>query len=619
MEYITIRMKNRLFFFIKYYIFWIVYFIILKIIFLLYNFHQSFSLNYKELFGIFLYGFKLDLSTAAYITAFSVLCIIILAFFKSSILKTVMKIATIFALVVTVIVAIIDFELYQYWGFRLDTTPLMYLNTPKEMFVSVSFLVILKQIIIGVLIFSVSFTLYKKFVEPSIVKIEKGTLIDIGIFLIIFALLIIPARGGLGLAPLNTGSAYFCHNQFANHAANNVVWNLGFSFTYYKESSKNPFKWIDEHKAETVLENLYKVEGKTKKVLNIERPNIILIIVESLTSKIIEPLGGLHNVAPNLNRYCQEGLTFSNLFANGNRSDKGLVAIFSGFPAQPIASIIKFPYKTETLPFFTKDLKRAGYYCSYYYGGDIDFAAMRSYMQNAGFDELICDKDFPASTYGAKWGVHDEYVFNRLFNDINKSTTPFFKAIFTISSHEPFDVPMKTVFKGNNDEQKFLNACYYTDSCIGNFIGQLKKSKYWKTSLVIITADHGAVHPGNTLYYDYLSFEIPMIWIGGAVNVHDSIVTRIGSQSDICNTVLSQLNIVPQKQFNYSKNLLDDSNTSFAFYTFNSGFGFVRDSCKIIYDNNSSSLLNNVGNCPQSIIDIGKSYQQVVYEEFLHR
>jgi phosphoglycerol transferase MdoB-like AlkP superfamily enzyme len=577
------------------------------------------QLSLHDFLGLFFHGLRLDISTSTYIVAFVTFMSILLIYFNAKYLKWITRAATIIALIITAFIAVVDLELYKYWGFRLDTTPLMYINTPNEMVASIEWFVMLKQIVLWMGLVYLFYWLYRKLIEPSFLKLKKGNWKQMLVMIILFCSLIIPIRGGIGLAPLNTGTAYFSQNQFANHAANNVVWNLAFSFTYYVESTKNPFVYTDNERVVAVRDSLVAKESITKKVLKTNRPNIILIILESFNDKMIEPLGGKPDVTPNINKYCSEGICFSQFYGNGDRSDKGLVSIHSGFPSQTIASIIKFPYKTEKLPFFTRDLKLAGYNCSYFYGGDIDFAAMRSFIQNAHYDKIVSDEDFPDSTYGAKWGVHDGFIFEKFYDDILASKTPFLRTVFTLSSHEPFDVPYRSSFYGSSEEEKFLNAGRYTDSCLGVFINKLKKTRLWDSTLVIITADHGSNHPKNSQYFECIRFRIPMIWIGGALNIKDSIVSRIGAQTDIPFTLLNQLDIVPKEKFPYGKNLLNNGKKSFAYYTFNNGFCFINDSGKVVFNNVSKEILYKEGTSINNLLDIGKCIQQEVYSDFLKR
>src|SRR5690606_7393298 len=151
------------------------------------------------------------------------------------------------------------------------------------------------------------------------------------------------------------------------------------------------------------------------------------------------------------------------IYASGDRTDKGLIAILSGYPAQPQTSIIKFPAKTERLPQLNRFIREMGYRTSFIYGGDIDFANFRSYLNSSGFDHLTTLDDFDDELYTSKWGVHDHHMFKRALEELDTTTAPFFKVILTLSSHEPFDVPIEPLLPGNDAESLFLNSCHYTD------------------------------------------------------------------------------------------------------------------------------------------------------------
>jgi phosphoglycerol transferase MdoB-like AlkP superfamily enzyme len=293
---------------------------------------------------------------------------------------------------------------------------------------------------------------------------------------------------------------------------------------------------------------------KNKKIINTDKPNVVIIILESFTSKIIGVLGGRPEVTPNFNKLSHEGILFDNFYASGDRSDKGIVAILSGYPAQPTSSIIKFPQKTQNLPYLSHTLAKMDYSTNFYYGGDINFANMRSYFANGGFN-TVTKNDFNKSDCNSKWGVHDHIMFNKLLDDIDKENQKFFKVFFTLSSHEPFDVPMKTVINGDDEDNKFLNSAYYTDSCIGNFFENAQKRAWWKNTIFILVADHGVRLPDNTAINSVLKFKIPMLFLGGALKKQDTVIHTYGSQIDIPKTLLTQMGIKNDK-YRFSKNLL---------------------------------------------------------------
>ncbi|HEY8935953.1 MAG TPA: sulfatase-like hydrolase/transferase, partial [Cyclobacteriaceae bacterium] len=338
---------------------------------------------------------------------------------------------------------------------------------------------------------------------------------------------------------------------------------------------------------------------------------------ESFTAGVIEPLGGLKGIAPNLSNLTREGVLFTNFYGNGDRTDKGIVSVLSGYPAQPQTSIIKIPSKAQSLPYLSKKLNQLGYHSSFIYGGDVDFANFRSYLTNCQFEHITSVDDFPEELYTSKWGVHDHYVFNRALVECDTSKGPFFKVMLSLSSHEPFDVPMTPYIKGTDEESLFLNACHYTDKSIGDFITSAKQKLWWKNTIVIFIADHGHRYPGNKKLESKERFQIPMLWIGGTLAKQDTTVNTYANQTDIANTLLAQLD-KPSDEFLFSKNILDKAVQSFAVYFFNDGYGFVTPHQYIIYDNTGKQFLKS-DSASQHDLDVSKAYQQVLYEDYNKR
>ena len=227
-------MGKRFILLTKYFLFWFLYFILIKTLFIIFNFNLAKNLTFSELLGIYFYGLKLDISATTYLLLIPYLIFIFSIFFKSGLIRQICNWYTYIFIIVISFLTIGDLELYQYWGFRLDTTPLLYLNTPGEMIASVEWYVVVRQLFIFISLSVFFIWLYKKYIIPSINKISIGKFWELPIFLVVFGSLIIPIRGGFGLAPLNTGSAYFCDNDFANHSAINMFWNAGFSLTRYE-------------------------------------------------------------------------------------------------------------------------------------------------------------------------------------------------------------------------------------------------------------------------------------------------------------------------------------------------------------------------------------------------
>jgi len=553
----------------------------------------------------------------------SYICILpfLLFLFRTVFIKlNVERIINVYTVVVIILISFLttaDLELYTAWGYRMDATPLQYFKSPKEMAATISSSPLFLLLIIFIALCFFSIWVYKKFIIKYIavrpLKFAAGNFI-LSLFLVVF--LFVPIRGGVQKIPMNQSDVYFSQKIFADHAALNLPWNIAFPILN-KNNNKNPFDFFPERKAQQVVNDLYNTGvKKIPSILNTERPNIIFIIMESFTAKFVGCLGGEAGVTPNLDSIAANGLLFTNIYAAGDRSEKGQVAVLSGYPNQAITSIIKTPTKTQKLPSITQALEREGYHTSYTYGGELEFANIKSYLINIGFNKLISKYSFPTDERTTSWGVHDQYVFNRFYENVQQEKEPFFAALFTLSSHEPYDVPFSK-FRVSDETSKFRNSIAYTDSCIGVFMHQLKQSALWNNTLVVFVADHGHPLPGHDRNDVPSKFHIPLIFSGGALK-DKGVITTIGSQTDIVKTVLDQLNINAE-QFKWSKDLLDSAAKPFAFYCFNNGFGFVTPAQTFTMDNVSQKIIYTKGNVDSSSITNGKAYMQFSYQDYLNR
>jgi phosphoglycerol transferase MdoB-like AlkP superfamily enzyme len=340
-------------------------------------------------------------------------------------------------------------------------------------------------------------------------------------------------------------------------------------------------------------------------------------VLESFSGYLIGPLGGDSTVTPEFNRYAREGILFTGFYASGTRTDKAMPAILDGYPAQPAQSIIKEPKKSQSLPSLIKVLIENGYHSSFWYGGEIDFANFKSFVISSGFHDIITRNNFDPVNYNSKWGVHDHVLFQALKDSMKIVREPFIKVVLTLSSHEPFDVPMEPVFKGSDIMTKYKNSIYYTDKTLGSFLDWAKGTQWWKNALIIMVADHAARINSDMPNYKQNVFKIPMLWVGGALSRHGMRVEKLGTQADIPTTLLDQLGI--KGSFPFGKDLLSDKSKSFAFYTYNEGFGFVTDSSAAGFDLKSKMPVLMEGKDPESAVNKGKALLQVLFDDYIKR
>ena len=268
------------------------------------------------------------------------------------------------------------------------------------------------------------------------------------------------------------------------------------------------------------------------------------------------------------------------------------------------------PSKSRNLPQIGKALKQEGYLLNFYYGGDEDFTNMRSYLIDGGFENRVVDKDFPLQDRMSKWGAHDHIVLERASREIRQRYTQYpdnqyFDVILTLSSHEPFDVPFTSDFS-----HAYLNSVAYTDSCLGAFVDSLKQHPLWDSTIVILSPDHGYPYPNGIANYNPLRYRIPMAIIGGAVQQPMQVPT-LCSQIDLVPTVLHAMGL-DAEAYPFSKNILDSTQTEFAFYAFNDGFALLTPQDTIIVDAKANMLLH--GN-NDSLKQQAHAFMQCIMEE----
>jgi phosphoglycerol transferase MdoB-like AlkP superfamily enzyme len=611
-------MKKRLTGLCFYSLFWLFFFIAARLFFLIIQYHSASAFSFFNLLNVFVNGLKLDVSTIGYFLLIPMLLSIPAVFIAGNIYRHIIRFYTYILLIISSLIVVSDANLYTYWGFRIDVTPMLYLKTPGEAFASVSYMTIITSFIIVISFAGLFGFVYYRFIDRLFADLEvvRVKLVGSLLFLILCPALIIPIRGGFGVAPINAGAVYFSPEMFLNHAAINPVWNFGTSF-FNRKPVKNPYVFSDIQQAKNSVDSLLLDIGTPEKVLNNSRPNILLIVLESFSSYFVGPLGGDSLVTPNLNRYTHEGILFTNFYASGNRTDKAIPAILSSYPAQPAQSIIKEPKKSQTLPSLIKVLNSNGYKSAFWYGGEINFANFNSYIIGSGFNSIITEDNFDPSTYGSKWGVHDHIMFSAFRDSLKYVSEPFFNVVLTLSSHEPFDVPMEPVFKGDDNITKYKNSVFYTDKALGNFLDWAKETDWWKNTLVILVADHGGRSTDEMAAYSKDIFRIPMLWLGGVLTQKDIKISKLGSQIDISKTLLDQMDI--KSDFTFGKDLFSDGTKSFAFYTYNEGFGFITDSSAYFYDHKVKMPVEKYGKDPEYAGQKGKAFLQVLFDDYLKR
>lgn len=609
----------------RFFLFWICFFFLDRLIFLIYFADSISNIGFKELSSTFLYALRLDASMTAYLSVIPLLIYLILLFFPKFSFPSILAKTYVSLLIITFsIISAANLNLYREWGSKINYRAVdLAFNSTKEAIASSSSSPIFLSVIIILTLIITGYIISRKLVLFSIPSYSVSIAKKTGITIISLCLTFLLLRGGWQLSPINQSMAYFSTKSILNHAAVNTEWNLMQDILNNKYGNDNPYKYYNREEAKNILKELFgNKEDNPVKILKSPRPNIILIILESFTAELVGSLNGEKGVSPNLDALSRDGILFENIYAAAGRTDKGVTATLSAFPSQAIRSIMKQNSKQEKLPGIAQDLAQNSYQTSFYYGGESEFFNMKSYILSHGYQKMTDQYSFSPKDMNSKWGTYDDKVFSKNLKDLDHAESPFFSTILTLTNHEPFELPGKARFKGDNVENRFRSTTFYTDSCLGAYIREARQKNWYKNTLFIVIADHSHRLPENLTEFDPKRYRIPMLFFGDAVKpeFRGTRISKYGNQTDLASTLLSQLNI-SDKRYPWSKDLLNPKTPGFGFFNWDNGFGFATEEQIISFDNVGKNIILRKNNADPKIdaelTKKGKAYMQEVFQQYL--
>ena len=279
-----------------------------------------------------------------------------------------------------------------------------------------------------------------------------------------------------------------------------------------------------------------------------KRLNLVLITVESLSAKYLGSFGNTQHLTPELDKLASQGMLFTQLYATGNRTVRGLEALSLAVPPTPGQSIVRRP-DNENLFTLGSVFRSKGYQSHFLYGGYGTFDNMNGYFSGNGYqvlDRTALKKD--QITQENIWGVADEDLYSMALREFDKEAQmgrPFFAHLMTTSNHRPYTFPENRIDLPQGSRE---SAVKYTDWAIGDFLRRAQSHTWAKDTLFVIVADHCASSAGKTAI-PVDGYHIPMI-IWSPNHIAPQQVARLTSQMDVAPTLLGLLN------FNYTSQFL---------------------------------------------------------------
>lgn len=399
------------------------------------------------------------------------------------------------------------------------------------------------------LIILTSFAFYKIYksniAEKSFEKVHLGkSLISI---LLLFIFSFAGIRSRIGSRPLKPGNAFIFKKEILGHLALNTPYMV------FRNLKPNNLKRVNFFTDQQQLRSLLTSPYNEK--LNFRNHNVVIIIMESFAAEYLGHDDGVGYMPFTLS-LAQEGLSFSNNFANGRRSIEALPSILASIPSFNDHSFINSIFQSNEFNGIGDILKKYGYHTSFFHGGKNGTMGFDIFSKLAGMDHYYGLFEFPnAQTEDiGYWGIHDGPFFQFFADKLNEITKPFVTAIFSLSSHQPYNIPDSFKPSVPTDYDDVKASLYYSDTALKNFFEKIQNYDWYKKTLFIITADHTSLKFKDSYKNEQGDYLVPLIFFHPEVDLKLYAKDHVTQHIDILPSILDFLGI-----YNCKRVLLGES------------------------------------------------------------
>ena len=424
---------------------------------------------------------------------------------------------------------------------------------------------------------------------------KKRHLISILLFLTLF---FFSLRGKIdfNVPPLDIRDAYHCEYSYPNKVALNPTFSLLRSYLDSQLPQNATIHFMDETEA---LKNVKEYLGIKKSSFKnpiarkikgvdslISKPNIVVVIMESMSAHKVGRYGNPLGLTPTLDRIAKEGIVFDNFYSTGIHTFNGIFSTLYSYPAiyrqQPMnTSPINEYYGMPNV------LKENGYQTSFFTTHNELFDNIGGFLTANAIDRIYSDKDYPEEKLIGTWGVADDYLFEYGITEMNKMAEkekPFLSVFMTCSDHAPYTLPPYFTPKNDKMTEQIVE---YADWSIGQLLTKSEKEPWFENTLFVFVADHGQAM--NVVYEMPLSLnQIPCI-IYAPKLIKSEVIEDFGSQTDIYPTLMGILNI---SYLNATMGIdLLKEKRKYAYFNGDDKFGVINDSLFYIYKDTDDEYL----------------------------
>jgi len=483
----------------------------------------------------FILGIRYDAAVLAYINSFAVLAFIIFIFKGSKKVflgfMNSLKYYYTFFFGSVILILCIDFGFYSYFQNHINILIFgVFEDDTKALFSTLAKNYPLALVAAGfIAVFVVIYFLSKRILEKNIggfylEKIKPGY--KILICLLLAGITFITARGSFKMFPLGVDDSEIANNAFINKVGINALYTLQAAFDarlkenrgmdyiakmgYSKEDPARIFSdylnidvnKIDKNVPEKSLERKTKYNKAAEEI----KPNVILIVMESLGTDLMHYDSPTFNVLGEFKKHMDQDITFYNFMPGHIGTIGSLEAVITNIQRMPSSKYLSQSKYAYNKYFFSGPMpyKNNNYETVFMYGGNAGWRNSGSYMPNLGFDLIMGEGSMSKEYERNEWGIYDEYLFENIFKVLEKNDNKKFIYVLTTSNHPPYTLPseykkmpleiteeLKNDITGDMKLSEMRFAAYqYACQKAGEFLTKLKKSKYADNTIVAITGDH---------------------------------------------------------------------------------------------------------------------------------
>ena len=507
---------------------------------------------------IFISGLRVDIATLSYLFVIPALITCLMINYKN--LKKIwlffLRIWIVLSIWLLVFMEVVTPSFILEYDVRPNRLFVEYLMYPSEL---MNMLLSGYKTELTIVTFLSSLTLYFSWKGSAVVLNEPAMPVwywRLLLAILVLLLGVMGARSSLGHRPLNPAMVAFSIDPLMNDLTLNSTYSMLFAvkqlqneddaFKYYGQMDEDEVINLVRDSTNLGLNKYFSKEFPTmashKSSYRGQKKNLVILLQESLGARYVGKLGGLP-LTPNIDKLMEEGWNFTNVYATGTRSVRGIEAIITGFSPTPARSVVKLGKSQSGFFSIAHLLKKNGYHTQFIYGGESHFDNMKSFFLGNGFDDMQDFGTFKEPTFVGSWGASDEDLYAKAhlqFSVLHEQRKPFFSLVFTTSNHTPFDYPDGRIELYNQPKETRENAAKYSDYALGKFFENAKRSAYWADTIFLIVADHDSRAYGDQLV-PIKHFHIPAVIVGSDI-IHRQ-DTRLVSQIDLPQTLLSLIGV----------------------------------------------------------------------------